>query len=94
MPKQKKSSEFIIIESEDLTYVSSKNYLSQMARKKLTEEEIEEKNEQQKMRASVSRAARRSGKTSEKEGKVNKQKAKTKEPRSQKKVATVKKSRY
>ena len=65
-----------------------------MTRKKLTEDEVEERNEQQKMRASASRAARRSGKISKREGKVDKQKAKTKTPRSQKKIATVKKSRY
>ena len=66
----------------------------QMVRKKLTEEDKQENKDQQKLRASVSRAARRSGKTTKKEGKVNKQKAKTKTPRSQKKIATVNKSRY
>lgn len=65
-----------------------------VVRKKLSDEEIEKQNDQQKIRASVSRAARRSGKIIKKEGKVNKEKAKTKTPRSQKKVATVKKSRY
>ena len=65
-----------------------------MARKKLTEKELEEQKEQQKMRADISRAARRSGKIKKKEGKVNKEKAKMKTPRSQKKIATVKKSRY
>ncbi len=43
---------------------------------------------------SASRAARRSGKSIKKEGKVSKAKAKTKTPRSQKKIATVRKSRY
>ena len=65
-----------------------------MARGKLTQKEIDEQNEQQKIRASALRAARRSGKPLKKEAKVSKAKAKTKTPRSQKKVATVKKSRY
>jgi hypothetical protein len=65
-----------------------------MVRKKLTDEEIKKQKEQQKIRTSASRAARRSGKITKKEGKVNKQKEKTKTPRSQKKIATVKKSRY
>jgi hypothetical protein len=63
-----------------------------MQRKKLTDKEIEEQKKQQKIRISVSRAARRSGKITKKEGKVNRAKAKT--PRSQKKIATVRKSRY
>ncbi|MFQ5782160.1 MAG: hypothetical protein ACE5GR_03780 [Nitrosopumilus sp.] len=63
-----------------------------MVRGKLAEKE--EQRKEQKIRASASRAARRSGKPIKKEGKVNKAKAKTKTPRSQKKVATVKKSRY
>lgn len=65
-----------------------------MVRKKLSVKEIEEQKKEQKMRADASRAARRSGKPTKKEGKVNKSKAKTTESRSQKKVATVKKSRY
>ncbi|NND86151.1 MAG: hypothetical protein HKM23_02235 [Nitrosopumilus sp.] len=65
-----------------------------MVRRKLTQKEIEEQKEQQKIRATALRAARRSGKPLKKEGKVSKAKAKTKTPRSQKKVATVKKSRY
>lgn len=65
-----------------------------MVRKKLTQKEIEEQKEQQKIRTSTLRAARRSGKSLKKEGKVNKAKAKTKTPRSQKKIATVRKSRY
>ncbi len=65
-----------------------------VVRGKLTEDEVKEQKEQQKLRASVSRAARRSGKITKKEGKVNKEKAKTKTPRAQKKIATVKKSRY
>jgi hypothetical protein len=62
-----------------------------MTRKKLTDEELKE---QQKIRASISRAARRSGKSTKQEGKVSKSGVKTKTPRSQKKIATVKKSRY
>ncbi len=65
-----------------------------MLRKKLTDKEIEEQKKQQKIRISISRAARRSGKIHKKEGKVNRAKAKTKTPRSQKKFATVRKSRY
>ncbi|NWK08739.1 hypothetical protein HX852_02960 [Marine Group I thaumarchaeote] len=65
-----------------------------MVRRKLTKNEIEEQKKQQKVRTSVLRAARRSGKSIKKEGKVNKAKAKTKTPRSQKKIATVRKSRY
>ncbi len=65
-----------------------------MVRRKLTKKEIEEQKKQQKVRISASRAARRSGKSIKKEGKVNKAKAKTKTPRSQKKIATVRKSRY
>jgi hypothetical protein len=62
-----------------------------VARKKLTVKEIEKQKEEQKMRASASRAARRSGKPIKKEGKVSKAKAKTKEARSSKKIATVRK---
>ena len=65
-----------------------------MVRKKLTKKEIEEQKKQQKLRTSTLRAARRSGKSIKKEGKVSKSKAKTKEVRSQKKIATVRKSRY
>ncbi len=65
-----------------------------MQRKKLTKKEIEEQKKQQKIRISASRAARRSGKITKKEGKVNRSKAKAKTPRSQKKIATVRKSRY
>jgi len=65
-----------------------------MQRKKLTQKEIEEQKKQQKVRISVTRAARRSGKINKKEGKVSKARAKTKTPRSQKKIATVRKSRY
>jgi len=65
-----------------------------MQRKKLTQKEIEEQKKQQKIRISASRAARRSGKITKKEGKVNRSKARAKTPRSQKKIATVRKSRY
>jgi len=65
-----------------------------MQRKKLTDKEIEEQKKQQKVRISATRAARRSGKINKKEGKVSKARAKTKTPRSQKKIATVRKSRY
>jgi len=60
----------------------------------LTAKEIEEQKKQQKLRNKLSRAARRSGNIKKKEGKVNKAKAKAKAPRSQKRIATVKKSRY
>jgi len=63
-------------------------------RKKLTKKEIEEQKKHQKVRTSALRAARRSGKSIKKEGKVSKARAKTKTPRSQKKIATVRKSRY
>jgi len=62
-----------------------------MARAKITDEEKVKQEKEQKLRASVSRAARRSGKSTKTEGKVSKQKAKTKEARSSKKVATVRK---
>ena len=65
-----------------------------MIRRILTKKEIEEQKKQQEIRTSALRAARRSGKSIKKEGKVNKSKAKTKTPRSQKKIATVRKSRY
>ena len=62
-----------------------------MVRKKLTNEEIEKQKEEQRIRAKVSRAARRSGKSIKPEGKVTKSNAKTKETRSSKKVAAVRK---
>lgn len=65
-----------------------------MERRRLTDKENEEHKEQQKIRISAFRAARRSGKINKKEGMINKSRAKTKTPRSQKKTATVKKSRY
>ena len=65
-----------------------------MVKRKPIIDEIEKQKENQKMRISASKSARRSGKITKKEGKVNKSKAKTKTPRSQKKIATVRKSRY
>lgn len=65
-----------------------------MQRKRLTQKEIEEQKREQKIRISTTRAARRSGKIHKKEGKVNKSRARTSTPRSQKKGATVRKSRY
>lgn len=65
-----------------------------MQRKKLTKKEIEEQKRLEKVRISATRAARRSGKIKKKEGKVSKARAKTRTPRSQKKIATVRKSRY
>lgn len=65
-----------------------------MARKKISKEEKENHEKEQKMRAAMSRSARRSGKITTKEGKVNKSTAKTNTPRSQKKGAAIKKSRY
>ena len=62
-----------------------------MVRKQLTAKEIEKQKEEQVIRAKASRAARRSGKSMKTEGKVSKSSAKTKEVRSSKKVAAVKK---
>ncbi len=63
-------------------------------RRKQTDEEIEKQKKQQKLRISASKAARRSGKVTKREGKVSKSRGKTKTPRSQKKIATINKSRY
>ncbi len=63
-------------------------------RRRQTDEEIEKQKKQHKMRISASKAARRSGKVTKREGKVSKSKGKAKTPRSQKKIATIKKSRY
>jgi len=60
-----------------------------MVRGKISEKEKQK--EEQKLRADVSRAARRGGKSIKKEDKVSKAKAKTKETRASKKVAAVKK---
>ncbi len=59
-----------------------------------TDEEIEKQKKQQKLRISALKAARRSGKVTKREGKVAKSKGKAKTPRSQKKIATINKSRY
>jgi len=64
-----------------------------MVQRRPAKKEIEEQKEQQKIRAKASLAARRSGKPTKREGKVDKQKAKTMETRSQKKMATIKKAR-
>ncbi len=63
-------------------------------KRKPTSDEIEKQKENQKMRVRASKSARRSGKINKKEGKVNKSKKRTKTPRSQKKIATIRKSRY
>jgi len=55
-----------------------------MVKRKPTIDEIEKQKENQKMRISASKSARRSGNITKK----------TKTPRSQKKIATVRKSRY
>lgn len=65
-----------------------------MVRGKVTQKDIEEQKKEQKLRIDASRAARRGGKSIKKEGKVNKAKTKTRTPSSQKKSATVRKSRY
>ena len=65
-----------------------------MQRKKLTLKEKEEQKRLHKIRISAKRAARRSGKIRKKEGKVSKSRAKTTTPRSHKKSAHVRKSRY
>jgi len=65
-----------------------------MIRRNASVEEIESQKEQQKLRIKITKAARRSGKIRKKEGKVSKAKAKTRTPRSSKKIAAIKKSRY
>jgi len=65
-----------------------------MVRKKLIDSEIESQKKEQTMRVEASRADRRSRKSMKTEGKVEKSKAKAKTPRSSKKIATVRKSRY
>ncbi len=65
-----------------------------MVRRNASVEEIESQKEQQKLRIKITKAARRSGKIRKKEGKVSKAKAKTRTPRSSKKIAAIKKSRY
>ncbi len=75
-----------------IEFIYDNIYSTFMVRKKLTEEEKEEQKNQQKIRADLSRAARRSGKSIKLEGKVSKSKAKTTESRSSKKIAAVKKT--
>lgn len=55
--------------------------------------EKDNKEKEHKLRAKGSRADRRSGKSIKQEGKVSKSKAKTKEIRSSKKIANIKKTR-
>lgn len=66
-----------------------------MPARNATKEEMEENKKNHTMRNAQNRAARRSGKIAKQEGKVSKSKAKTKGRlrRSQKKIATVNKSR-
>ncbi|WP_299291159.1 hypothetical protein [Nitrosopumilus sp.] len=63
-------------------------------RRKLSQTEIEAQRKEQKMRAVLSTVAMKSGKILKIAGKVAKQATKFKEPRSQKKIATINKSRY
>ena len=65
-----------------------------MPSRSATKSEIEKNKKNQKMRIKVKKAARRSGKITKQEGKVSKSSAKGSEKRSQKKIATIKKSRY
>ncbi|RNJ78792.1 MAG: hypothetical protein EB829_03755 [Nitrosopumilus sp. H8] len=58
-----------------------------------SKEEIERNNKSQKMRSRTLKAARRGGKPLKREGKVSVSKARSKTPRSQKKLATIRKSR-
>ncbi|RNJ77450.1 MAG: hypothetical protein D9C04_01530 [Nitrosopumilus sp. B06] len=61
--------------------------------RKISKEEIERNNKNQKIRSRTAKAARRSGKPVKREGKVSKSMVKTKTPRSQKKLATIRKQR-
>ena len=63
-------------------------------KRKPTIDEIKKQKENQKMRIRASKSARRSGKINKKEDKVSKSKQRAKTPRSQKKIATVRKSRH
>ena len=66
-----------------------------MPARNATKAEIEKDKKNQKMRNTLRKSARRSGKITKQEGKVSKSKAKTKGlKRSQKKIATINKSRY
>ena len=61
--------------------------------RKISKEEIERNNKNQKIRSRTAKAARRGGKPVKREGKVSKSVVKTKTPRSQKKLATIRKQR-
>ena len=67
-----------------------------MPSRKATKSEIEKNKKNQKLRNTLRKAARRSGKTVKQEGKVSKSSTKNtgKLKRSQKKIATINKSRY
>lgn len=67
-----------------------------MPSRKATKSEIEKNKKNQKLRNTLRKAARRSGKTVKQEGKVSKSPKKTtgRLKRSQKKIATINKSRY
>ena len=70
---------------EKIELISNLSYIYE------AEDEIEKQKEEQKVRAKASRAARRSGKSMRTEGKVSKATSKTREARSSKKIAAVKK---
>lgn len=65
-----------------------------MVARRQSAKEIEENKKTQKLRIKVKKAARRSGKISKTEGKVDAAKSKKQMNISQKRTATVKKSRY
>ena len=67
-----------------------------MPSRKATKSEIEKNKKNQKLRNTLRKAARRSGKTVKQEGKVSKSSKKNtgRIKRSQKKIATINKSRY
>ncbi|MDH3610841.1 MAG: hypothetical protein OEM79_03665 [Nitrosopumilus sp.] len=79
-----------IIEKKPVQKSTSKK---KPVKRKPTIAEIKKQKENQKMRIRTSKSARRSGKINKKEGKVNKSKQRAKTPRSQRKIATVRKSR-
>ena len=65
-----------------------------IVKRSATREEKEKQKRKHKMRIKVLKAARRSGKLSKPEGKITKSKAKKKNTISQRRMATIKKSRY
>ena len=67
-----------------------------MPARNASQSQIEKNKKNQKMRIKVKKAARRSGKITKQEGKVSQSESKTKVPlkRSQKRTATINKSRY